>query len=199
MKTFFVALVFMGFCPLAAVSQIITGDSTQSAATDKAELEHTAPIDEEVEEADEFGVEEKGRHYAAALHLNGTMNRFNLLAGYIYYRYDLPDIPGQPEETVVMGAYDLPYNVAVEASLYLIGLSYSQPVSWGAISSLTFYDNYTYTDKANAAFQDTEQNVLGVLITAGQLYSYFDIASARNHPWLGPYAENWNSRWCGKS
>ncbi len=91
-----------------------------------------------------------------------------------------------------MGAYDFPYQVAAEAQLYMLGLSYTFYVDWGPISSLTVYDNYTYLDKANPRFIDTQQHVLGCLISAGQMYTYLDLASGRNHPWLGPFEENWN-------
>lgn len=143
------------------------------------------------QEAADFGVDEMGSHYAAAVHLNATFNRFNLLAEYAHYEYNLPDMPNQTEDAVVMGAYDLPYFVASEASLYLVGLSYRLNVEWGPVSSLTFYDNYSYMDKANGDFVDTQQHTLGCLVSAGQLFTYIDIASGRNHPWLGPFEENW--------
>lgn len=39
-------------------------------------------------------------------------------------------------------------------------------------------------DKANETFNDSQHNVLGFMVTAGKVYTYFDIASGKNQPWL---------------
>jgi hypothetical protein len=136
-------------------------------------------------------LDQTGSHRAIAGHLDWDFHNFNLLAEYIYYDYQLPTGPGQGGRQVVMGAYDLPYRVASQAQLFMAGLSYSIPVEWGPISNLTVYDNYAYTDKAEADFADSQQHAIGCLINTGQLFTYVDVASGRNHPWLGPFGSHW--------
>ncbi len=137
--------------------------------------------------------DEMGNHWANAVHLKKQWGNYEFLAEYVYYQYNLPESPGNEPGTVVMGAYDAPYRVATEAQMIVVGLSYILETDWGPVSSLTFYNNYTYMDKINPEFRDTQQNVLGCLISAGQLFTYVDLAAGQNHPWLGPYDENWNT------
>lgn len=136
----------------------------------------------------------KGNQIAGAIHLEGTFGRWNLNTEYLYYNYsDVEDDDGNSLEVIQMGAYGFgTYDVASEAAMYVIGLSYSIPVQWGPISNVTVYDDYTYTQKysnivingSQVNFQQTQQNVLGALITAGSVYTYIDLAMGQNHPWL---------------
>jgi hypothetical protein len=48
-------------------------------------------------------------------------------------------------------------------------------VKWGPVSSLQFYNDYGYLEKLNSDFNDTAMNVTGVLVSAGSVYTYFDI------------------------
>ncbi|MBD3661438.1 MAG: hypothetical protein HUJ11_04525, partial [Arenibacter algicola] len=54
----------------------------------------------------------------------------------------------------------------------------------GPLSNLQFYNNYSLFSKRESGFENSHQNVLGVLATIGNIYAYFDIASGVNHPWL---------------
>lgn len=139
----------------------------------------------------------RGRQTAGAVHLDGNYGRFNLKAEYIRYRYsNVRNDAGDLLHVVQMGAYGFgTYDVAAEASLYVAGLSYSLPVRWGPISNLTFYNDYTYTQKHSRKrmgndsypFVATQQNVLGTLVSAGKVYTYIDWAAGKNHPWLSEY------------
>ncbi|MDZ7683584.1 MAG: hypothetical protein U5J63_18200 [Fodinibius sp.] len=124
-------------------------------------------------------------HYAIAPHVDATLGNFNLKAEYIYYNHNALNDSGLSSDVVKMAAYGVaPYDVAAEGSMYVIGAAYTWEVDWGPVSSIEFYDNYTYLDKANAAFSNSQHNVLGFLVTAGKLYTYVDIASGKNQPWL---------------
>lgn len=127
-----------------------------------------------------------GSHWASSVHLDATYGRWNLIAEAIRYETHPENPAGVDRRFVVMGAYDAPYKVASEASLYLAGLAYTIPVEWGPISAVQLYDDYTYMAKRAAGYESTQQNVLGSAISAGPLYIYIDLASGRNHPWLGP-------------
>jgi hypothetical protein len=58
---------------------------------------------------------------------------------------------------------------------------------------LQFYNDYGYLEKLNSDFNDTAMNVTGVLVSAGSVYTYFDIAG-KDQPWLGP---NWTNGLAG--
>lgn len=127
-----------------------------------------------------------GAHWAASAHVDATYGRWNLIAEAIRYELHPENPPGVDSRFVVMGAYDAPYKVASRANLYLAGLAYTVPVRWGPIGSIQLYDDYTYMSKSEPGFESTRQNVLGGAVSAGPLYVYVDVASGRNHPWLGP-------------
>lgn len=130
--------------------------------------------------------ERSGTHWATALHLHGTYGRFDAKLEWIRYGYDPANPAGQDDAFVVMGAYDFPYKVASEATIYVAGLRYDQPVEWGPISQISFYNDYSYLDKAPASYIDTIQNITGSLVIAGPLYIYLDLVNARNHPFAMP-------------
>jgi len=102
----------------------------------------------------------------------------------IRYEYDLENPPGQDDRLVVLGAYDFPYNVAAEGTIYNVGISYRLPVDSKWVQSLTFYNDYAFLDKDEGSFSDTQQNVLGTLIRAGRLYIYVDFVLGKHHPWV---------------
>lgn len=132
-----------------------------------------------------------GSHYAYALHYELTVNRFNLKAQAMSYTYDAASPELEDESIIAIGAYGSPYVMASEAQIYTLGLSYTFPVEWGPITSLKVYNDYGFMDKKSTStmkFHDTSQNVTGIAISAGPIYSYIDYAMGKNHSWLG---EQW--------
>jgi len=101
-----------------------------------------------------------------------------------YMNHDAINDAGEKVDFTYMGAYGIPYAIATEMNMYSLGISYSLDVDFGPVSNLNFYDDYTYFDKTASGFNDSHQNVLGVLATLGDMFIYFDIASGLNHPWL---------------
>ncbi|MFP4089181.1 MAG: hypothetical protein ACLFUB_14785 [Cyclobacteriaceae bacterium] len=137
-----------------------------------------------------------GSHTAMALHMRGDYDRLGVKLQFVTLGADIPqdnalaDDEAAGDDIITMGAYGAPYNVAYSGQVYTASLSYQVPVSWGPISRLVFYDNYSYYDKTNEAYADTHMNVLGMMLTAGPVYTYIDLASGLNQPWLGPNYEN---------
>ena len=121
---------------------------------------------------------------ALSTHLDGNYGNFNVKAQYSYFNLDAIDDAGNEVDYVYMSAYGDPYAVATDLNLYSLGISYSWDVDFGPVSNLNFYDDYTFFQKNNAGFNNTHQNVLGVLASLRDVYIYFDIASGLNHPWL---------------
>ena len=131
-----------------------------------------------------------GSHYAAALHYELKYKRFGVKAQASKYKKSSKNPNGQSNDLIAMAAYGGSYLVAAEGNTYTLGVSYTVPVKWGPVSSLQFYNDYGYLEKLNSDFNDTSMNVTGVLVTAGSVYTYFDIAAGKDQPWLGP---NWTN------
>jgi hypothetical protein len=121
---------------------------------------------------------------ALAFHWDGNYGNWNILGQFTYYNFNALNDDGTDAELINVGAYGIPYDIASEAAMYSLGIAYSWNVDFGPVSNLTFYDDYTFMDKANSSFNESHQNVLGMLATVGNMFIYFDLASGLNHPWL---------------
>jgi hypothetical protein len=86
---------------------------------------------------------------------------------------------------VVMGAYAYYDTMPAKATLYSLNLAYDLPVSWGPVTNLRFYDNYSLMTAKRGLGDDTFMNVLGMAVSAGGLYTYIDFVTAQNHPFVG--------------
>jgi len=89
-----------------------------------------------------------------------------------------------------MTAYGAPYSAAAKASIYSIGIAYSWEVNLGVLTGIQLYNDYSYMDKSVEAWEDTQMNVLGILLSADPVYVYIDYASGLHQPWLGPQWTN---------
>lgn len=126
-----------------------------------------------------------GDHYAFAGHYRLSSNKWGVKAQALYYKYNPEHPDGQDNTQIAMVAYGASYLVAAEAFNYTLGVNYTLPVEWNPISSLMFYNDFSKMDKVEASFEDTYMNVTGILVTAGQIYTYIDYAMGKNQPWLG--------------
>ncbi|MRT93548.1 hypothetical protein [Ancylomarina sp. 16SWW S1-10-2] len=134
--------------------------------------------------------EETGNHYALAAYYELKAGQFGVKAQIANYKYSPENPDGERDDVVAMTAYGAPYLVAAEASIYTLGLSYSIPLEWGPVSSVIIYNDFGYMDKAESSFEDSMMNVTGAMFTAGNIYTYIDMAAGKNQPWLG-------SQWTG--
>ncbi len=138
--------------------------------------------------------------YALAAHGDFNFGNFNVKPQFIYYNMDAEDDAGEELSTVFMGAYGIPYEVSTEAWIATLGLAYSHDVDWGPITNLLFYNDFSYMENLVGEnttmlasgnqltlednFQETIQNITGILVSAGPVFTYFDIAQGVNQPWL---------------
>ena len=138
--------------------------------------------------------------YAFAVHADYTMGNFNIKPQFLFYGMDAADNDGTDLSTVFMGAYGIPYEVSTEAWIATLGLSYSYDVNWGPITNINFYNDFSYMNNTvgegttmratgdaltlNDNFEYTIQNITGFLVSAGPVFTYFDIAQGVNQPWL---------------
>lgn len=126
-----------------------------------------------------------GTHYGLALHYEMFYKNWNLKLQAMNIDHDPENLPGESREIIKMGAYGFPYEVASDFNIYTIAVSKSIPVELGPISNIQFYNDFGYQDKKVDSFEDSFMNVTGMLITAGQVYTYVDYAAGYNQSWLG--------------
>ena len=88
-----------------------------------------------------------------------------------------------------MGAYGANYNVASKGETYLVSLAYDIPVNRGILDNIRIYNDFSMLHKRIKGYNDSYQNVSGVLVTTGPIYTYIDYALGKNHAWLG---NEWN-------
>jgi len=129
--------------------------------------------------------EETGSHSGLALHYELDFNNWNFKLQAMTINHDPKNLPGESDEILQMGAYGAPYEVASDFNIYTLAFAKSIPVKLGPISNLQFYNDFGYMDKKVDSFEDSFQNVTGVLISAGHVYTYVDYAAGYNHSWLG--------------
>ena len=129
--------------------------------------------------------EEKGDHYALALHYEATYHNWNLKAEAMNIAHNPANTSGNSREVILMAAYGAPYEVAADFNMYTLTLARNVPVDWGPVSALQFYNDFGYMQKQEDNFEDSAMNVTGVLVTAGNIYTYIDYAAGLNHSWLG--------------
>lgn len=130
--------------------------------------------------------ESVGLQRAVGLHYETTFERWNVQAQFIDYDNRPQNAPGENRDAIEMTAYGFPYQTAARARLYSAGVAYTLPVKWGPVTALQFYDDYSYMDKAVVTWEDTQMNVLGILVSAHPVFIYVDWAAGLHQPWLGP-------------
>jgi len=145
-------------------------------------------------------LEEFNGQFAAAVHADLNSGNFNIMPQFLYYSMDAVNNNGDDLSTAFMGAYGIPYEVSTEAWIATLRISYSYDVEWGPITNLNFYNDFSYMQNAvgegtttratgdqltlDDNFQPTIQNITGFLVSAGPVFTYFDIAQGVNQPWL---------------
>jgi hypothetical protein len=126
--------------------------------------------------------EKVGTHWAIAGHVNAKAGPLGAKLQVIRFAHDPRNPAGQATDFVVFGAYDLPYKVTADGTFHSAALSYAVPTDAPVISSLTVYNDVSVLDKGPATFIDSVQNITGVSVGAGPLFTYVDLVVARNHP-----------------
>ena len=128
---------------------------------------------------------ETGSHNGLALHYELDFRNWNFKLQAMTIHNNPKNLPGESNDILQMGAYGVPYEVASDFNIYTLAFSKSIPVELGPISNLEFYNDFGFMDKQVETFEDSYMNVTGVLVSAGNLYTYVDYAAGYNHSWLG--------------
>ncbi len=128
---------------------------------------------------------DKGDHWAGAVHLVGNYGQWNLQLEYAKYEYDPENPSGFDDDIITMGAYSFSWGVPAEAGIGIANLSYNLPVNWGPIDSLTFYSDNTVIEPDEDRFDAIWQNVVGMMVASGPIYTYIDVISAEDMIFMG--------------
>jgi len=124
--------------------------------------------------------------WAAAGHINSTlMEKLNLQAQYIYYDYAAKADNGEDLAAVPMGAYGFAEMVAAQGHLISAGVAYTISFEDAILDYIQPYVDFSVLSKTEENFNDSYLIVPGALIASGPIYSYFDVATGKNHNWLG--------------
>lgn len=126
-----------------------------------------------------------GNHYGLALHYQASYKNWNLKAEAMKIAHNPENSADVSPEIIKMAAYGAPYEVAADFNIYTFTLARNIAVDWGPISALRLYNDFGYMQKKEDDFEDSAMNVTGVLLTAGNIYTYVDYAAGYNHSWLG--------------
>jgi hypothetical protein len=121
---------------------------------------------------------------AYAAHINADWQQWNLKCQYISYKYQAINNVGEVMDLVPLGAYGFNYFVAAQAHLYVIGVSRKIKTGWRKIEIIEPYIDYTLFNKTNASFYNSHHLVPGIFFSAGNIYTFVDMAIGKNHPWL---------------
>lgn len=129
--------------------------------------------------------QETGDHYGIGAHFETTFDAWNIKAQAMNVGHNPANRAGASREIISMAAYGAPYEVAANFNLYSLAVAKGVPVELGPVSHLQFYNDFGFMDKKQDTFEDSFMNVTGVLVTAGNVFTYIDYAAGYNHSWLG--------------
>lgn len=122
-----------------------------------------------------------GHHQAFALHANVKYGRWNFQAQAAHYAYDTTD----HAPALVVGAYAFYDTIAARANSYTANVAYHLPIEWGPFTGIDFYNDYSLVTDKSGGLPNTFMDVLGMGLSAGDLYTYFDFVTGRNQPFIG--------------
>lgn len=155
-------------------------------------------------------------HAAYALHFQGRYGGFGAKLEFAQQELNPPltdsekqtfanqsGVDYAADDFVVMGAYNFPQRVAAEHTVYSSSVSYRIPVSFGPVSQIKpYYDFSLVTSKNVDSWNDNATHDIGFLTSAGPLFVYTDLNISKGHPFNHPganfasvMAENNDNEW----
>ncbi|WP_245919110.1 hypothetical protein [Melittangium boletus] len=129
-----------------------------------------------------------GWRWAAAAHIEGIYGPCKVKLEALHYAFRPANPEGSDNSFVTMGAYDAPYKVASQGTLVAAGVSYTLPIDpRGILSRIAIHNDFSLLKKAKAGYATGYQNTIGALINTGPVFTYVDLATGKNNPWLGTH------------
>lgn len=127
--------------------------------------------------------------FAGSLHAILKWNNWKLAPQLTYYNYDVEyQVAGGGivDNVVTMGAYDFPTEVAAEAWIPAVSLSYyyeTPQVAW--LDYMIPYIEYSSIVKQESSFNDSELFIIGSAFARGGWYIYADMAFSNGNDFIG--------------
>ncbi|WP_110686104.1 hypothetical protein [Salinicola aestuarinus] len=134
-----------------------------------------------------------GDNWQVALGLDGSYGNWHTLLQATHYEYNAENpnesTSGISDDVIQIGAFGFNYLIPSEAEIYSASVSYSMDVDWGSVDNLYFYNDFSYIDPresysaVNGGFGDMDDpmlNDVGVKVTAGRYYAWFDVITNKN-------------------
>lgn len=126
-----------------------------------------------------------GHHWAAAAHFEGLYGRWGLRVQAARLEFDPKFSETEGTDTVNLGAFDTDFPTPLESTVFTVSGSYSQPVRWGPVEELIFYNDYSLVTDKPHGLPDTHMNVACISIATDNIFTYFDAVTALNQPFIG--------------
>ena len=193
---------------------LVTGGEQQNSETNQLNFRAARLLQHQDDYSTELGLslqggqiynratERDGDRWAVAAHMNGNYGPWNLHLQGIRYEYNPRNPAGVSRDFVQFGAFEFPFLVAAKGNVLSANVARSFDVSWGPVTGLNCYNNFTYIDPDVDDSAESIQNVTGCSVSAGGVFAYFDWIAGRNM-WFaggdgigldGASAGKWRSR-----
>ncbi|MFI0474041.1 hypothetical protein ACGLWX_15110 [Halomonas sp. HMF6819] len=152
--------------------------------------------------------ERSGDNWSAALGVDGSYGNWRTLAQATTYEYNAKNpaesTSGISDNALQIGAFNFNYLIPAQGEIYSASVGYNLDVDWGPVESLFFFNDFSVIDPSgdftalNGGFGDQQNpmvNDLGVQMTAGPFFAWFDIVSNKNGlDYFGsPVDDGWNT------
>lgn len=127
------------------------------------------------------GTSNVGDRENMGIHALYNTGQWEFQAQFSRYDYDF----AMENSGVVLGAYAYYDTMPTKADIYTANIAYNMPVDIGPITHLTWYNNLSVMTNKRGFNDDTFMNVAGVALSAGGVYTYVDLVTAQNQPFIG--------------
>ncbi|WP_447556055.1 hypothetical protein [Vreelandella sp. EE22] len=137
--------------------------------------------------------ERSGDNWSAALGVDGNYGNWRTLAQATTYEYNAKNpaegTSGISDNVLQVGASNFNYLIPAKGEIYSASIGYSLDVDWGPVETLFFFNDFSYIDPGNdytaidGGFGDQQNpmlNDLGVQVSAGPYFAWFDIITNKN-------------------
>ncbi|WP_439861808.1 porin [Pseudomonas sp. MBLB4136] len=126
---------------------------------------------------------EDGRRHAVALHYHGKNGPWGLQLQAT--RQDMRPRNPESNKVVSFGSFDGTFNVASRGNLYVADLSYDVPGTFGWLSGMKVYGNYSRFEKDEPNFDDSQRFILGTSFSLKDLWIAVEWLHGKNDPYIG--------------
>lgn len=130
-----------------------------------------------------------GERAAWNVFVTSNWNQWNTIVVAGQHRMD--NIDRQMPDITTFGAFDYSYNVASDYDYYSADLSYNWPESYGKLTSIKPYLNYSVADKQQKGFATSQRLISGVGFMYGPMGIFAEYMIGKNDAMVGGDANSY--------